>query len=156
MTLSCSLGLNNGRLYLHEEVWMRNHKKGKFPDLLFPQLLLLQIAFVEASLRELMVSVQPERHSKNAYNCIDESHFCFKEFSWWYMITGPTKILGNDNSLRLKTHKLRPPLSNGAITASFIFSSFHLNMEEEPSSEMWVFACGNGLYQKFQSLVTPW
>jgi len=75
MILSCSLGLNNGTLYLHEEVWMQNHKKGKFPDLLFLQLLLLPIASVEASLREPMVSVQPERHSKNFYNGEDESHF---------------------------------------------------------------------------------
>jgi len=81
MILSCSLGLNNGTLYLHAEVWMQNHKKGKFPDLLFLQLLLLPIASVEASLRELMVSVQPERQSKNIYNCEDESYFCFKGFS---------------------------------------------------------------------------
>jgi len=60
---------------------MQNHKKGKFPDLLFPQLLLLPVAFVEASLRELMVSAQPKRHSKNVYNCEDESHFYFKGFS---------------------------------------------------------------------------
>jgi hypothetical protein len=78
MILSCSLGLNNGTLYLHEEVWMQNHKKGKFLDLLFLQLLLLPTAFAEASLRELMASVQPERHSKNIYNCENESHFCFK------------------------------------------------------------------------------
>jgi len=51
---------------------MQNHKKGKFPDLLFPQLLLLPIAFVEASLREPTVSVQPERHSKNVYKCENE------------------------------------------------------------------------------------
>lgn len=60
---------------------MQNHKKGKFPDLQFLQLLLLPVAFVEASLRKPMVSVHPERHRKNVYNCEDESHFCFKRFS---------------------------------------------------------------------------
>jgi len=54
---------------------MQNHKKGKFPDLLFPQLLLLPVAFVEASLRELMVSVQPERHSKNTYSLVGRTTF---------------------------------------------------------------------------------
>jgi hypothetical protein len=78
MILSCSLGLNNGTLYLRVEVWMQNHKKGNFPDLLFLQLLLLPTAFVEASLTELTASVQPARHSKNIYNCNDESHFRFK------------------------------------------------------------------------------
>ena len=148
MILSCSLGLNNGTLYLHEEVWLQNHKKGKFPDLLFLQLLLLPVAFVEASLRKPMVSVQPERHSKNVYNCEDESHFCFKGFSLWYMITAPPKILGNDNSLRLKSHKLRPLLSNGTTRVSFTSSSFHLHTVADPFSKMWVFACGHGLYKK--------
>ena len=68
----------------------------------------------------------------------------------------PTKILGNDNSLRLKTHKIRLSLSTGTTRVSFTSSSFHLNMEADPSSKMWVFACGHGLYQKFQSWVTTW
>jgi len=51
---------------------MQNHKKGKFPDLLFLQLLFLPSAFVEASLRKPMVSVQPERYKKNVYNGEDE------------------------------------------------------------------------------------
>jgi hypothetical protein len=35
-------------------------------------------AFVEASLRKLMASVQPERHSKNIYKYEEESRFHFK------------------------------------------------------------------------------
>jgi hypothetical protein len=78
MILSCTLGLDNGTLYLHDEVWMQNHKKDKFPDLLFLQLSLLPTAFVEASLRKLMASVQPERHSKNICKYEEESRFHFK------------------------------------------------------------------------------
>jgi hypothetical protein len=73
-------------------------------------------------LRKLMASVQPERHSKNIYKYEEESRFHFKWLWWWYTITALIKIVGTENSIKLKTH-----LSNSTFKVSSTFSSFHLN-----------------------------
>jgi len=48
---------------------------GKFPDLLFLQLSLPPTAFVAASLRELMASVQPVRHARNVHSSKHEVQY---------------------------------------------------------------------------------